>query len=92
MISQGTIQAKCPAEPPPIRLELRFSSGPRTTAGFVFGAAKSCDFVLKKNAVSNVYFTITFNKCNRLVIRNLSFKNSTTVKYNRSGRKNRVSF
>lgn len=89
---ESTAAPESPSEPPPMRLELRFSSGPRTRAGFVFGAAKSCDFVLRRNAISNVHFAITFDECDRLIVRDLGSRNGTTVEYDGHGGKNRVGF
>lgn len=89
---ESTAAPDSPSEPPPMRLELRFSSAPRTRAGFVFGAAKSCDFVLRKNAISNAHFTITFDESNRLIVRDLGSRNGTTVEYDGHGGNNRVGF
>lgn len=45
------------------RLELRFSNGPKTSLGFVFGRDKDCDIVLPSLlGVSSYHFALTFDE------------------------------
>lgn len=89
---RGSRESTAAPESSSMCLELRFSSGPRTKAGFVFGAAKSCDFVLRKSEISNVHFAITFDERDRLIVRDLGSKNGTTVEYDGFGGRNRIGF
>lgn len=44
------------------RLELRFSYGPKTSYGFVFGCDENCDVVLPEmRGISSRHFTLTFD-------------------------------
>ncbi|KAK4137208.1 kinase-like protein, partial [Trichocladium antarcticum] len=81
-------------------LELRFSNGPRTSRGFVFGRDEKCDIVLAsqtRNASSH-HFAITFengfedtDKC-RLVLRDLNSTFGTAVQYAGRGGESRRGF
>jgi serine/threonine-protein kinase Chk2 len=70
--------------------ELRFSQGPKTNRGFVFGAHSSSDVVINLTAASNFHFAIDFDHKHRLIIRDLKSTNGTTVVYNDHNYKRKV--
>lgn len=66
----------------PPHIELRFSNGPRTSRGFVFGRNSNCDCVLPgMTGVSNFHFAITYDDAGRLVIQDLGSTVGTQVTY-----------
>ncbi|KAI1813669.1 kinase-like protein [Poronia punctata] len=80
----------CPKEQAPINLPyipLRFSCGPRTSLGFVFGTDPKSDIHLgNTNGISNYHFALTYkNTFNdgyyRLVVRDLGSSGGTMVIY-----------
>lgn len=83
MSSPATDAAPC--------LELRFSRGPRTSYGFIFGTDKTCDIVLPAaKGISLRHCAVTFEKdftdsnAYWLVLRDYSAQ-GTSVKYNNVG-------
>ncbi|GAP92494.1 putative protein kinase [Rosellinia necatrix] len=79
-------------------IELRFSAGPRTSSGFVFGKdSDTSDIVLPTIAhISRRHFALTYkNKfadgCHRLIVRDLGSTGGTIVTYDDGGSKLRRS-
>lgn len=74
-------------------LELRFTNGPKTNRGFVFGRDRTSDIVLSQRltSVSNYHFAITFENDfedtdeYRLVLRDLNSREGTNVTYQNNG-------
>ncbi|KAM4055713.1 kinase [Hirsutella rhossiliensis] len=63
-------------------LELRFSHGPQTDAGFVFGSDPNSDIVLPNiNGISFHHCALTFDAQNRPVMQDLDSLNGTAVSY-----------
>lgn len=80
-------------------LELRFSHGPRTPSGFVFGTDENCDIVLpsaKKLGLSRQHFALTYKRFAdgyfRLILRDIGSSYGTTVTYDSHGAKVRTHF
>ncbi|SPQ20563.1 58b91467-99f2-4e1f-b778-eb56634c081b [Thermothielavioides terrestris] len=80
-------------------LELRFSDGPRTSAGFVFGKDPDVsDIVIPSiQGISRRHFALTFRNNfedgrYRLVVRDLGSTTGTTVTYNKQGKHCRRNF
>jgi serine/threonine-protein kinase Chk2 len=81
-------------------LELRFSNGPRTNRGFVFGRDEKCDIVCHRNmlSVSKYHFALTFENGfedtdkYRLVLRDLNSTLGTAVMYDYQGEETRRGF
>ncbi|KAJ8131553.1 hypothetical protein O1611_g2073 [Lasiodiplodia mahajangana] len=65
-------------------LELRFSRGPQTSAGFVFGTASTSDFVLPNTSKIDGYY--------RLILRDLGSSSGTAVGYDGHGLEVRKGF
>lgn len=74
-------------------LELRFSDGPRTSSGFVFGVdGNTCDIPLPNiPGISRRHFALTY-KNQLLIVRDLGSKFGTVVTYDDEGRKPRSKF
>ncbi|KAL1858358.1 hypothetical protein VTK73DRAFT_7839 [Phialemonium thermophilum] len=72
-------------------LELRFSHGPQTPYGFVFGSHPNCDVVLP-HYTSSHHFALTFDEQGRLIVKDLGSLNGTEVTYNGQGRGKRRDF
>ena len=74
-------------------LELRFSNGPKTNRGFVFGRDEKCDIVLPAvlMSVSNFHCALTFENDfddsdeYRVVLRDLGSTSGTVVEYRDQG-------
>ncbi|KAI0143499.1 hypothetical protein GGR57DRAFT_508090 [Xylariaceae sp. FL1272] len=81
-------------------IELRFSHGPRTSSGFVFGKdPDTSDIVLSSSIghISRRHFALTYKNsfddgCYRLIVRDLGSTHGTAVTYNNKGRKLRSKF
>ncbi|KAJ8113165.1 hypothetical protein ONZ43_g5215 [Nemania bipapillata] len=79
-------------------LELRFSRGPRTSTGIIFGNDDTCDIVLPRAfGISRRHFALTYkNEFNngpyRLVLRDLGSTFGTAVLYNNKGSEVRRNF
>ncbi|KAL2256261.1 hypothetical protein VTK26DRAFT_1918 [Humicola hyalothermophila] len=75
-------------------LELRFSRGPQTPYGFVFGRDKNSDIVLKYGiqSLSAYHFALTFNDHYRPIVKDLGSSNGTEVTYNKQGKGRRSGF
>ncbi|AEO71089.1 uncharacterized protein THITE_2123114 [Thermothielavioides terrestris NRRL 8126] len=74
-------------------LELRFSDGPRTSAGFIFGKDPDLSDILLPSiqGISRRHFALTFRNDfedgrYRLVVRDLGSTNGTTVAYDGQGK------
>lgn len=68
------------------RVELRFSRGPKSTRGFVFGRHDGSDVVLAdRRGISSCHFIITFDEHNRLVVKDPGSTVGTDVVYERYG-------
>ncbi|KAJ6436760.1 Endonuclease/exonuclease/phosphatase [Purpureocillium lavendulum] len=64
------------------RLELRFSRGPQTDAGLVFGWDRNSDIVLPQvPGISFHHCTLTFDAANRPLIKDLGSQGGTAVSY-----------
>jgi len=74
-------------------LELRFTKGPKTSHGFVFGRDERCDIIIPQDltSISNYHFSITFENGfedtdkYRLVLRDLNSRKGTSVTYDNKG-------
>ena len=80
-------------------LEVRFSKGPRTSAGLVFGTSRTCDVVLPKlRRISTRHFALTYkpsrsqDECYHLVTRDLGSSGGTEVTYDGEGAGRRHDF
>ncbi|KAI0388541.1 kinase-like protein [Xylariaceae sp. FL0594] len=68
----------------PAELSLRFSNGPRTNQGFIFGTSKNCDFTFtcnNKKSLSASHFSVTFDDEYRLIVKDLGSKKGLEVTY-----------
>ena len=75
------------------RLELRFSHGPQTSYGFVFGRHQNCDVVLSDvPGISSHHFALTFDEHNRLIVKDLGSLYGTQVIYDNHGKGRRRDF
>lgn len=64
------------------RLGLKFSDGAKTEHGLVMGWAPDCDIVLpKKKGISRYHSSLTFDKKNRLIVRDLGSLWGTSIIY-----------
>ncbi|AEO61522.1 hypothetical protein MYCTH_2311751 [Thermothelomyces thermophilus ATCC 42464] len=75
-------------------LELRFSRGPQTPFGFVFGTDENSDIVLPKSisTISFHHFALTFDDHYRPIVKDLGSSNGIEVTYNSRGKGNRSNF
>ncbi len=73
-------------------LEFRFSRGPQTGDGFVFGRHPSCDVVLPDPQLSWHHFALTFDQHHRPIIRDLGSLVGTEVMYGEQGQGRRRRF
>ncbi len=79
-------------------LEVRFSNGPQTKAGLVFGTDAACDIVLPKlPGISKPHFALTYknefpDRRYRLIVRDLASKYGTKVTYDGMGDELRSDF
>ena len=74
-------------------LEFRFSRGPQTGDGFVFGRDPNCDIALPKiTELSWHHFALTFDKHHRPIIRDLGSLVGTEVMYGTQGQGSRRRF
>lgn len=77
----------------PPRLELRFSHGPQTRHGFVFGSDDKSDIVLPAiSGVSFHHFALTFDQQNRPIVQDLGSLCGTEVTYDERGQGKRRNF
>lgn len=75
----------CPDSPG--RLEFRFSHGPQTPRGFIFGRSEDCDVVLPHSpGLSSHHFALTFDEHDRLIIKDLGSRNGTEVTHDGQGK------
>ncbi|KAL7917965.1 kinase-like protein [Trichoderma austrokoningii] len=87
----GPKRQESPEEPEPeqdnrARLELRFSHGPKTPLGFIFGRDKGCDIVLPNSrGASSHHFALTFDELYRPIVRDIGTLTGTQVTYNNDG-------
>ncbi|KAH7325037.1 kinase-like domain-containing protein [Stachybotrys elegans] len=75
-------------------LALRFSQGPKTEHGFVFGKCGNSDITLGGEApeADDYHLALTFDGHNRLVIKDFGTQNGTQVTYSGKGDKFRSDF
>ncbi|KAK3305052.1 protein kinase [Chaetomium strumarium] len=75
-------------------LEFRFSRGPQTSHGFVFGRDKNSDVVLNCGiqSLSAHHFALTFDDHYRPIIKDLGSFNGTEVTYDKQGKGRRRNF
>ena len=75
-------------------LELRFSHGPRTHHGFVFGCGQDSDVVLPSSVptISFHHFALTFDSYYRLIVKDLGSRNGIEVTYGKQGKGRRSNF
>ncbi|KAK4243398.1 kinase-like domain-containing protein [Corynascus novoguineensis] len=75
-------------------LELRFSRGPQTPYGFVFGRDRNSDVVLECGiqSLSAHHFALTFDEHYRPIIKDLGSSNGTEVTYDKQGEGRRSDF
>ncbi|KAH6614517.1 protein kinase [Chaetomium sp. MPI-SDFR-AT-0129] len=75
-------------------LELRFSRGPQTSYGFVFGRDSNSDVVLECGiqSLSAHHFALTFDDHYRPIIKDLGSFNGTEVTYDKQGKGRRSDF
>lgn len=67
-------------------LQLRFSHGPQTPHGFVFGWDPKCDIVLPwMPGISYHHFALTFDEQYRPIVKDLRSLNGTQVTYDNQG-------
>lgn len=75
------------------RIELRFSHGPRTSNGFVFGWDENSDIVLPwARGISFHHFAVTFDGRNYPVVKDLGSFSGIEVTYDRKGQGKRRDF
>ncbi|KAL7935635.1 putative serine/threonine protein kinase [Trichoderma chlorosporum] len=74
-------------------LGLKFSDGAKTNSGAVMGWDEKCDIILPKiPGISRYHAALTFDKENRLIVRDLNSSCGTRVTYDGDGSEFRVSF
>lgn len=73
-------------------LEIKFSDIPQTNRGLIFGSGENCDVPLRKDHVSRIHFSLTFDDLNRPLIKDLNSLLGTQVTYNGDGRGMRRDF
>lgn len=75
------------------RLELRFSRGPRTDHGFVFGWDSKCDVVLPwMQGISFHHFALKFDDHYRPIVKDLGSLGGTEITYDKGGKGKRSDF
>ncbi|OAA41781.1 Protein kinase-like domain protein [Metarhizium rileyi] len=68
-------------------LELKFSHGPKTSHGFVFGWHEESDILLPELAgIGPFHFALTFDGHDRLIVKDLGLGIGTEVSYNDDGK------
>ncbi|KAI1073382.1 protein kinase [Whalleya microplaca] len=73
-------------------LVVRCSDIPRTDRGLIFGSNKRCDVVVAIQRISSVHFSLTFDKFNRPIVKDIGSLVGTKVTYNGEGEGTRSDF
>ncbi|KAH7010914.1 uncharacterized protein B0I36DRAFT_370180 [Microdochium trichocladiopsis] len=74
------------------RLQVKFTNIPRTDKGLLFGSNPNCDVVLPYKGVSNIHFSLTFDKDNQHIIKDWNSRRGTQVTYDGDNRGARSNF
>ncbi len=74
-------------------LEFRFSGGPKTSHGLVFGTDKNCDIVLPRiPGISSHHFTLTFDELYRPIVKDFGSLCGINITYDNQGGEQRRDF